>query len=187
MLMDYVRLFRTVWLAGRPGGGKTSLSIAMSLQLVAGGYADKICSNTPLRIGTLEGEIDAKGAQGLHDVVIILDEAWQHLGKGARLAERDAWFAYRRHHNQYLILPSVLDLCPMASNFIVERTMNWSPFGIPLWVYGYSLQSSKLKGKKGRRVGQADVGKYYWWHPSRVFPYYDNKYNPGEVYYVYSF
>lgn len=187
MFMEMLTIYRTVWLAGRPRGGKTSLSIAMGLWLVANNYADKICINTPLHIGDLQDTVTLAQAQALENVVTIIDEAWLQLGRSSRVQERDAWLAYRGKRNQYLILPSARDLHRDLSDFVIERSMNWMPFGVPLWVYTYNLSASKvIRSKKGRRAAP-DIGKYYWWHPQRVFKYYDHKVQPKDEYYIYTF
>lgn len=184
MLTHYLKLFRTVWLCGRPGGGKTSLSIALALSLVSSRNANKICSNTPLGLGRLVDTIDAKAAQGLTNVVTILDESWMHLGPEVEKSDRDPWLAYRRHHNQYLILPSVLPLARGLDVFMVEREFNATVFGFPLWIYQWVCQTSQLKTRKKRKPEQ---GRYFWWFPQRVFGYYDHKHNPGDEYFVYEF
>lgn len=186
MFMEMLTIYRTVWLAGRPRGGKTSLSIAMALNLVANSYADKICINTPLTIGTLVDIVPIKAAQQLENVVTVVDEAWIEFGATSKAADRDAWLAYRGKLNQYLILPSARDLHRSFNDFIIERTMNWLPFGIPLWVYTFNLTSSKVKNKKGRRAAP-DVGKYNWWYPQRVFKYYNHLVQPKHEYYIYTF
>lgn len=187
MLMDMLTIYRLIWLAGRPRGGKTSLSIAMALWLVSNQHADKICTNTPLNIGTLESTITLGEAQQLRDVVTIIDEAWEQLGKSSNVKQRDAWLAYLGKNNQYLILPSARDLHHSISDFVIERTMNWLPFGIPLWEYTFNIQKSKVVRAKNGRRGKPDVAKYQWWFPQRVFPYYDHLYKPKEIYYVYTF
>jgi hypothetical protein len=187
MLMEYLTIYRCIWLAGRPRGGKTSLAIAMALYLVGNDFADKIAVNTPLTIGNLEGTLPLEEVQQLQNVATIIDEAWMQLGRSSKAMDRDRWLAYPGKLNQYLILPSARELHRDFADFVIERTMNWLPFGIPLWEYKYNLRGSKvIKGKNGRR-GIPDVGRYLWWFPQRVFKYYHHKEQPKDFYYVYTF
>lgn len=187
MLMEMLTIYRCIWLAGRPRGGKTSLAIAMALYLVTHDYADKIAINTSLTVGDLHGTASIGEVQGLENVAIIMDEAWTQIGRSSKATERDKWLAYVGKLNQYLILPSARELHRDFSDFVIERSMNWLPFGIPLWEYTYNLRGTKVVKQKTGRRAVADVGKYRWWFPQRVFPFYGHKEKPKDFYYVYTF
>jgi hypothetical protein len=180
VIHTFFRLFRTCWLAGRPGGGKTSLAIYMALHLIASGYASKLVANIELRLpGSSSTKLDS-----VHDVrsitnsVVILDEAWLYLGKGVGQKAVQQWLAMIRHGNQYLLLPSVLPLTDQVQYFTLQRTWNLVPVALPLWVYNWRLNAGATH----------DKGRWLWWHPSQVFSLYDHTANqPGDTYYVYEF
>lgn len=184
-MFDYVRLYRMLWLSGRFGGGKTSLAIALAQALCAKGYARFIASNIPLFFGREIRRVDIKGlravdAAGLpvvRDTVIILDEAWQHLGERKGHAADD-WLAYMRKANNFLLMPSVLPLAKVVQQLTCARFFNGMVFGIPLWLYWWRL------GKTGKGV-DGDKGRFWWWHPAKVFALYDHSGVPLEEYIIY--
>jgi hypothetical protein len=180
-VIRYLTLFRTCWISGRYGGGKTALSIWLALQLVERGYANKIVTNTELTFAVPVDTLRAGQVHDIEDCAVILDEAWLLLPRGASNKQAQEWLAYLRKNNQHVILPSVLPLAQQVSNFIVERWFNGLALGVPLWGYSYQLRSAGI-GKK-----QTEVGSLYWWRPSQVFELYDHKARPGDKYYVYEF
>lgn len=179
MLAHSLSVFRCVWLAGRPGSGKTALSVKLALGLVSDGWARRIVSNIALvGVGRLLGRVDTmEQARAYEDSVLILDEAWQYLGRGVSVKEVRAWFAQIRHFNQFLILPSVLALTDQAKSFEVRRTLNLVSIGIPLWVYAWKIHSGSLK----------DQGRFFWIRPQSVFGLYNHLGTTIEGFYVYSF
>ena len=178
MLPYFLTIFRTLWLRGRPGGGKTSLSIKLAMELVNGGYAHNVAANTPLNIG-IKPEIveDMEAVRAVKDTVIILDEAWQELGVGVRPKAVTDWMATIRHRNQYLVMPSVQELTRQAGTFSARRLWNGYLVGIPLWLYRWDIAG------KGRDKG--DTGKWLWWNPKSVFGFYDHRRSPDGKYYIY--
>lgn len=178
MLLHTLSVFRCVWLAGRPGSGKTALSVLLARGLCDQGWARRIITNIQLNgVGRLLGEVESmEDARAIEDAAIILDEAWMYLGRGVSVKDVRAWFAQIRHYNQYLILPSVLALTDQARSFEVRRMLNLVPVGIPLWVYRWFVSSGSDK----------DKGKFWWLHPQLIFPLYDHLGTPSEGFYVYT-
>lgn len=178
MFLHFVVTMRRCWLCGMPGGGKTSLGVATALALVRGGYADTIAINSPLRVGQLVGTTeDVREIQQLRNVAIVFDEAWITFGKGQSPGKIQSWLAYPRHLNQYLLMPSVLELVQSVSAFRIERRWNGLMFGLPFWLYKWYLRTG---------VGD-EKGTYIWWHPQRVFQFYDHTYNPTDEWFIYKF
>lgn len=183
-MLEYVRLYRMLWLSGRFGGGKTSLAIMIAIALCSKGYARYIASNVPLFVGREVRRVDLKrlrelgpdGKPVVQHTVIILDEAWQHLGERKGHAADD-WLAYMRKANCYLLMPSVLPLAKVVQQLVCARFFNGLVFGIPLWLYWWRL--GKGKGVDG------DKGRFWWWHPQQVFGYYDHSGVPLEDYIIY--
>jgi hypothetical protein len=178
MVIDFLVQFRWLWIAGRPGGGKTSLSIYLADLLIKGNYANKIAINTPL-IGyepmlVVESPRDVVGFE---NCVIILDEAWLYIGQGASRKDVNPWLGFIRKGNNYLIAPSVLPLTKDFNVFRVSRRFNWMQLGAPVWQYQWNLDSPTDK----------DKGRWFWWNPAQVFGLYDHKAKPDECYYIYDF
>lgn len=180
-VIRYLTLFRTCWISGRYGGGKTALAIWLSLELVKQGYADKIVTNTEL---TFASPVDTVRSDQVHEIencAVILDEAWLLLPQGASNKHTQEWLAYLRKNNQHILLPSVLPLAKQVSSFMVERWFNGLQLGVPFWGYTYQLRSASI----GKR--RDEVASFWWFRPSKVFSLYDHKARPGDKYYVYSF
>lgn len=184
-MLNYVQLYRMIWLSGRFGGGKTSLAIYITLWLCSQSYARYVASNIPLFFGreierrSLQDlrRLGADGKPEVHDTVILLDEAWQQLGS-RKGHNAEAWLAYTRKANNFLLMPSVLPLAKEVQQLKCARTFNGMVFGVPLWYYWWRLGD-------GKKSEDGDQGHFYWWHPSKVFPLYDHKGVPSEDYIIY--
>lgn len=183
-MLNYVHLYRMLWLAGRFGGGKTSLAIAVAQWLISKSYARYIASNIPLFFGreverrslSELRKLASDGKPEVRDTVILLDEAWQQLG--ARKGHNaEAWLAFTRKANNYLLMPSVLPLAKEVQQLKCSRVLNGMVFGIPLWRYWWKLGEGK--GEDG------DKGHFNWWRPSAVFDLYDHTCVPIEEYIIY--
>lgn len=168
--VDMVSRFRFCWFAGRYGGGKTALGVHMAAQVCQAGLADKIVSNTPLRLPLID-VVDEKHVHEITYAVLLLDEAWRWLGRRSNAKVND-WLAYLRKRDQVLLLPSVLSLAPELRCLQIRRRWNLYPFGVPLWVYEWVLDDGTkfYKGGKGKHLG----AKYYWWRPDKIFRLYDH-------------
>lgn len=168
-LFRFVRTFRVVAFAGRPGGGKTSLAVWTAYNLALSGDVVRVAANLPLSAPFVQVDVglSSDDVLALHDVAIVLDEAWQQVGRG-RDKRVEFWLAYPRKYNQFLLLPSVLPLVAAVSAFNVRREFNGMAFGLPLWSYRYTLVG--VKHRKGRDFS----GSWWWWQPARVFGMYDS-------------
>lgn len=170
MFLEYVRNMRMVWIAGRMGGGKTALAVALAEWLISRQLALRVVSNIELiGFGPEVARFDEAQVHACTDAVILMDEAWMELGDGLSKDSARTWIANLRHRRQYLLLPSVLDLMTACEKFIVERVWNGPAFGLPVWIYEYQLG----KGKRQER------GKYWWWHPRAIFKRYDHLGEPS--------
>lgn len=173
--LHFLRLYRVLWLSGRPGGGKTSLALWLAFWLVEHGYSRYIGTNLELNVGTVVGEVDSAGELvQWTDTAIIYDEAWAELGTGFDKSVR-TWLAYPRKMNQVLLFPSVLPLVKHVQTFRVQRVFNGYLLGLPLWFYRWTLGNDR----------KPDKGSFVWWNPARVFPTYNHEAVPGATYKVY--
>lgn len=146
-LVRLVSTFRACWLSGRPGGGKTLLSVVLALELLRQGLCTRIVANVPLHVEGLSWTPTETPSECV-DACIILDEAWSELGMGQDKALKQ-WLAYPRKRNQYLLFPSVLPLVRSLGTFRVQRVFNGSQLGIPLWVYRYRIELGEKKPMTG--------------------------------------
>lgn len=178
MVLDFLVKFRWLWLAGQPGAGKTSLGIYLADRLISSGRARYVAINTPLigfePIAVVDRAADVTGRQ---HTVIILDEAWLYIGKGAQRKDINPWLAFIRKGNNYLIAPSVLPLSNDFRTFRCQRDFNGMAVGLPLWLYKWQLDTGIDK----------DRGWWIWWRPQQVFGLYDHEAMPSEEYYIYDF
>ena len=151
--------FRTVWIRGRYGGGKTSFAVWLTLELLKRRYARHVVSNIELTHDKLElvrvtnekkflrelVELYESAASvedvssitsELVDCVILLDEAWRLLAEDMPSQTRKTLTAYLRKLNQYLVLPSVMSVHKSLTTFSIERVWDGrAALGIPLWWY----------------------------------------------------
>lgn len=173
-------VYRTLWCSGRPGGGKTSLAVYLALRLVADRRVTGIGTNTRLRLPAGWVETERSSSAELveeTDIALIVDEAWSEVGVGNDKAVK-TWLAYPRKKNQFLLFPSVLPVSRQVAVYRVERVLNLSALGIPVWCYRYCLQVG---------LGDSMEGVWYWRRPSQVFALYDHTATVGNSYYVYRY
>lgn len=177
-LLHYVTLFRTLWLSGRYGGGKTALAVHLAFMLCKNDYAENIVSNIELA-GTPTAILTRDQLFDLRDCAMVLDESWLMLGQGTSNSKVQEWLAYLRKSNLYMLLPSVMPLAKQVSHLVVERELSLMPLGLPLWIYRWRLTT----GGTTKRAQQ--LGRVYWYKPASVFNLYNHEDRPGERYYYY--
>lgn len=182
-MLNYTWLYRMVWIAGRFGGGKTALAVYICMWLCEKGYARYIASNVKLGFGTVVRTVSASDLRyhdcngfAFRDTVILMDESWQVLGKGASRKQVIEWLAFMRKANNFLIMPSVLPLVAEVNVLKVERIFNGLALGIPVWLYRWNLGDYRRGG---------DRGHYLLRNPSQVFGLYDTAQIPSEDFTIY--
>jgi len=173
VLLDNLSMFRSLWLMGRFGGGKTSLAVYLTLMLADQGKIKRIVTNITLNIGIEPTPVDQHGVMEITDSVMLIDEAWEWLGTG-QWKEAKSWFAFLRKRNQYLLLPSVLPLTSITRVFRIERTRSLSQLGIPLWRYSWTIDNGELSTTKAKSY------TWSWWYPNKIFPFYLHGEVPGD-------
>ena len=179
-MFNLFTVYRTLWCSGRPGGGKTSLAVYLSMRLVESQRVTGIGTNTRLKLPAGWVETERSSAEEMvqeSDIALIIDEAWAEVGIGNDKAVR-TWLAYPRKKNQFLLFPSVLPVSRQVAVYRVERILNMSGLGLPVWAYRYSLSVG---------LGESVTGVWYWRNPARVFALYDHTATIGNSYYVYRY
>lgn len=146
--------FRIATIGGRFGGGKTLLATWLAYWLKENKYVDKIVSNVPVLFNDDDGG-------NLRRSAILLDESWTYIQTRNDIL---AYSAYLRKIDSYLLLPSVFDIHYRLSFFRAERQINFQSFGIPVWLYSWTL-------RKGS--GSKDKGSFLLVNPQVMFGTYD--------------
>lgn len=150
-----VSFFRTLWLGGRYGGGKTSLAVLLADWLVSAGYAESVVCNFPCVLGT-----DANHLKVIRDAVIILDEAWMFLESWESVKQ---YAAFLRKQNLILLMPSVFPPHPKLRSLVCQRVFNGYGAGLPFWLFEYRLVAGFVR----------DKGRFVFLSPDAVFGLYD--------------
>jgi hypothetical protein len=156
--LDTFVFTQTVYIGGRPGGGKTHLAYVLGAWLLTNGYVDGVISNIPMNI---RSEVKVP----VFRQAIILDESWIYL------SDRGSVFRYAgfvRKDEDYLILPAVYPVHRLLMRFTVERVFNAFSVGIPAWVYAWRLDRLSVKEK----------GHFLVFHPELAFGKFDTKAKP---------
>lgn len=102
-LLEYITLFRVVWIGGRLGFGKTALSVYLMNSLIKMGFIDGVVSNFPTVIPVHWNKDDGM----LHGRGIIYDEAWADLDSRSSMTNERSYSAYARKMGTVWIFPSV--------------------------------------------------------------------------------
>jgi hypothetical protein len=151
-----VKNFRLCWLGGRYGSGKTSLAVRLAIEFVHRGWARYIVTNFPSVVSDDIQSIPPR------DAVVILDEAGVFL----RDAELDRITAYLRKFNITLLLASVIPVSQRARTLNIQRVLNYSALGIPMWYYSAQLDYMRVR----------ELLYLQWWRPSELWGIYDTSY-----------
>jgi len=191
---------RTLWLAGRFGGGKTLLAFGSAIWLYENFHVDAVVSNIPSEICSPISHIwirkysreefeaepgqrqyetfvgpeppDAAGWRpGLANVAIVFDEAWILLDAREWKSQIGRTIgAYLRKYNLYLILPSVFPVDVRFRQFYVQRVLNLAVFGVPAWIYKWRLECGLID----------DGGAFAMLRPSSLYGTYDHLATPSD-------
>jgi len=160
IFVEMVKNFRVLWVRGRYGGGKTSLTVLLSGKLLAEGIVNQVVSNIPMTFSV-------PASDPLKDACLVLDEAWMYIE--GRNDVKD-YGAFIRKQNDILLLPSVFPVHARFSSFYVTRIFNGYIVGLPVWWYRWTLRDKDIK----------ETGVFGVLHPVAVFGHYPTKYVPGD-------
>lgn len=168
-LVHAVRNYRVCYLGGRYGGGKTAFSFRLAYELMtnrAFGFryllsnVGSVWATAPERVVLRDGV--------WADAVMILDEGGMFLDSPR---EAKQWLAYLRKLNIVLIIPSVIEPALIMRRCTVQRLGNFQPYGVPLWHFGWRLDSHMLKQKSS----------FFWWGFQEIFGIYDTLGMPADA------
>ena len=122
---ENLMLFRTLWIRGRLGGGKTLLAFAIAKHLIDAGDFYGVISNIP---HTLRYPTDGT----MFDCIVILDEAWQFADSRDFKTNPREYGAFARKGRTLWLYPSVIPVDARMRYMFVEPT--WK-IGHLLWGY----------------------------------------------------
>lgn len=171
LYFSYVKMYRSMWMGGRYGGGKTALAVATARELVRRHGYRHVVSNIPVSFAAnwdWEGRkwrgfdaVEPREVDGFPrlDTVVVLDEGGLFLETKRKVRE---FVAFLRKLNVVLLLPSVEEPHARLRKVLVERQFNFFRFGVPMWMYRV-----RTKGHLYR-----DEFSFLWWRPD-VFDQYD--------------
>lgn len=152
--------YRSLWLAGRFGGGKTALATWLAGYLAAAGLVRRVHTNYPCAWST-------PPAVPVRDAVCVIDESWLFVDSWRRVR---GYAAFSRKLNTYLLLPSVFPPHHRLRFLSVQRALNGYSFGLPFWVYRWMLGLGSVREK----------GYFAWLYPHRIFAEFDTAYIPAD-------
>ena len=156
--LRYVQFFRSCWIAGRYGGGKTSLAFIIGDYLRECSSVDLLVSNCP---STLCDDLSA--CNDLSNACIVLDESWIFLESWRAVK---CYAAFLRKKNIILLLPSVFPVHAKLRYLTVQRVFNAYGMGVPIWVYEWRLWLGMVREK----------GYFMLWNPAWIFGQFDTSF-----------
>lgn len=128
-LLEYISLFRVVWIRGRLGFGKTALATLLAKIMLEDGLVDGVVTNYPTVLPvSIRGPDDGT----LINKVQIWDEAWQDLDSRTSMTNDRSVGAYLRRWGCYFIAPSVhpidrrlraVEIAPSHKNLFTGKTI----------------------------------------------------------------
>ena len=138
------------------------LGFALAHWLVYDGWVDRVFSN--IRSSLVEPVVAP-----IVDSAVIFDESWLKLNaRQWSTNDSTTYGAFLRKINTYMIFPSRIVIDKQFREFWCQRTFNGMPFGVPLWVYEWRLESGMTRER----------GRFALWRPERYFGLYDTVSRP---------
>lgn len=158
-LVHTLNSYRIVWGMGGYGSGKTLNGFDIAYLLMKTGRYRYILSNCN-SVWTDSPEDVVLRKESFVDAVVILDEGglFMAMGRDAR-----AFLLGLRKLNITIIVPSVLPPATSIRVLQMQRTLNLSVIGLPVWIYEYRLNVGSAKEKS----------KYAIINPSEIYGIYD--------------
>jgi hypothetical protein len=158
--LNMLVVYRSLWIRGRYGGGKTILSVILAAWLMTNGKVSEVHSNFPTVVSS-----PVVWNKRQDDICNLMDE--MHAFAADR-KDADGYAGYLRKTNYYLIMPSVMPPHIKLTFFSCQRTLNGYLVGLPFWYYKWDIRSGKDKTD----------GWFIVWCPHLAFGSYDTKYIP---------
>lgn len=148
--LNALLVFRALWIQGRYGGGKTSLAIILSAWLLNEGHVNRVTTN----IDTVLDNPVKNDLELIYDAALLIDETNVFIGDRQSATH---YANFLRKTNWYLLMPSVMPPHVKLCTFAVQRVFNGMVYGIPIWVYKWTLNQRNQKEKGFFAIWQPDA------------------------------
>lgn len=163
--ISVVNNYRLLWIAGRFGGGKTSLAFMMAQEWLKKGY--RLVTNGRCIWSDKLDDLEFVDEFGHLKLIVVLDEGGLEF-KGTRQVEAIASYAAKM--DVIYILPSFWPPVRSAQVVIAQPLFGFTRIGVPLIIYKWRV-----------KLGGFDDGGYFgWWLPSEIYGVYSRQ-DPGDL------
>lgn len=160
VFLNAVMGFRVVHMMGRYGGGKTALGHMIAHELIMSGAMRYLVSNVPSVWREQLAHVRPVDEDSIAlDAVVLLDEGGMFL---KTRSDVDAYLAFLRKLNLVVLVPSVEEPPRSLRTLRVQRVLDMTGLGLPVWVYRWGIYAGEVK----------DTGRFYWLWPSAIFGVY---------------
>jgi hypothetical protein len=161
-LFNYARNYRTLWIKGRYGVGKTLLGMEIVEWFLDQGY--RLVTNT--RCAWADNKEDIKpDVDGKLHVVLLLDEGGIFFGQNSLVVQM---ISYLRKMDVVLIIPSRIPPARLVRVMAVQPWMPFKSIGIPVVILKWRISFDEVK----------DEGKMVWYGFSKYYGIYSSN-DPG--------
>ena len=161
-LMELVKSYRMVWIGGRFGGGKTSLSYVIAEHYLRQGY--RLVTNNRCVWADDTNNVQLEDA-GKLKAVVLLDEGGLYF-KASKQIEQIC--AYAAKMDVIYLLPTFFPPAPAARVLTIQPVYSLMSAGIPLIVYRWRVKLGAWD----------DAGGFAWWYPRAIYGIYSRQ-DPG--------
>jgi len=156
--------YRSCWISGKWGGGKTSLAFYLAMPFLEKGY--RLITNSRCIWADDMEQLEWVNESGHLKAFVVIDEGGVDIESSKQVK---AYMAYAAKMDIITMIPSGTEPPPEAKKLVVQVVFNFSKIGIPLIVYHWRLRWGEAK----------DNGIFLWLDPSPVYGVYSRQ-DPGE-------
>ena len=161
--LENIVAWRSAWIGGRLGGGKTLLAIAIADWLIQKKLVDGAWTNFPCGL---------PAAKTIRRCVFILDESWQFIDSRLSRNMQSVYGAWARKLGSFWLFPSIYPPDNRVRCVTVARTTELLLSPKPMWIYDYHTLSTDKRGNP-------DVNSFVLL-PQRYFGMYDTTWIPWD-------
>lgn len=136
--LENIVAWRSAWIAGRLGGGKTLLAVAIAKWLIDHKLAQGAWTNFPCSLPR---------ADSIANCVFILDESWQFIDARLSRSMYTLYGAWARKIGSFWLFPSIYPPDVRVRSVTVARALELIISPIPAWLYDYTTLATDRKGQ----------------------------------------
>lgn len=156
--LGYLKQFRSVWIFGRMGGGKTALAFGLAYELLKSNYSRHLLSNCRC---VWADDVQTLEIPNPYDsgIVAVIDEGGLFLETSRDVK---SLLAFLRKLGLIVLVPSVRKPALRLQELRIQRLVALNSLGVPLWIYKTTLSSGDIR----------ENSYFFWWRPN-IFGVYD--------------